>query len=243
MDCCRPNPEDDEGYALPAAMLMALVLTVIATGLLARSLTTLRQAREDIERLRIEKGLEGAHLLAGSAVVSSQSPGPYHWAVATEIGPVDIVADEERPKLGYAEAAALPQAVFESLGVTDVAALKARLAQASELATPPLTADLDAAPLWKFCAPALISPLGQALALQYTTSGEPGPGPLPASWRIGEVWRVSIATPNGWRDVRLVRFTGDAQRPTATVARRFFRTTTTGEQTECEERLSGLVSG
>jgi len=240
---CLPNLEDDSGYALPAAMMLALVLAVTAAGLMARSMTVLRQSKDDLDRLRIERGLDGAHLLAASAIVSSQTAGPYRWSLASEVGPVEIVADEERAKLGFAEAAALPAETLARLGVTDAPALRARLAQAAESPLPPLTADLDTAPTWRFCAPALISPLGRSQALQYTIPTEPGPGTLPASWRIGEVWRVSIVTPGGWRDDRLVRFTGDASRPNATVARRFFRTTTTGEQSGCEELLSGLVSG
>ncbi len=243
MACCRPSPDADGGYALPAAMVMSLALAVIAASLMARSMTTLRQARDDFDRLKLERGLDGAHLLAASAVLSSQTAGPYRWSIATEVGPVDIVADEERLKLSYAQAASLPNDTFERLGVQDIPALRTRLTDAGQETAPPVTADLDDASLWKFCAPAIISPLGQDTTLHYTTPGEPGPGPLPPSWRVGEAWRVSIATRNGWRDNRLVRFTGDALRPVATVRRQFFRTTTMGEQQTCDELLSSLASG
>lgn len=243
MACCQRNPDQDDGYALPAALVLSLTLAVIGAALLARGMTTLRLARDDIDRLRIEKALDGAQLLAASTIVSSQNEGPYQWSIATEAGPMRIAADQELGKLDFLAAAELPAEFFRSLGVLDPEALKARLTNAAAQADRPVTADLDSAPLWKFCAPVLISPLGQAQTLQYTTPREPGPGHLPASWRIGEIWRVSIATSDGWGDSRLVRFTGDAERPVATVSRRFFRTTITGEKAECERRLSDWTSG
>lgn len=243
MAFCRSADRNELGYALPTAMVMSLVLAVVAAHLLARSAGALRLARSDIDRQRIERGLDGAQLLAAAAVVSSQTPPPYQWSVATDIGPVAITAEEERTKLGFDGASGLSNDFFERLGVTDPPALKARLSAAGDLDVPPTTADLDASAMWKLCAPSVISPLGQSLALQYTTRQEPGPGPLPESWRIGEVWRISIVTPGGWRDERLIRFTGDATRPAATVIRHFFRTTTTGEQERCADILTDLAGG
>ncbi len=140
-------------------------------------------------------------------------------------------------------AAALSDAVFAQFGVSDAGALRARLTAAAASQGHVLISDLDVSSTWRFCAPSIISLLGQAEELRYTTPSEPGPGPLPSSWHIGEAWLVSVATPEGWRDNRIVRFTGNAQRPAATVTRRFFRTTTTGEQPVCEDLLNALAAG
>lgn len=242
MACCRQDPSQD-GYATPAALVVGLTIALLATGLLARSASDLRSARYDFQRLRMEQALEGAHLVAASAIISSRREGPYRWTETTDLGRVEIVAEPEKSKLGADKAAQLPDSALSQLGVNDLAALRERLTSAADQQGHVMISDLDAATSWRFCAPSVISIFGQADALTYVPPTEPGAGPLPSSWHIGEAWLVSVATPDGWRDNRIVRFTGDAQRPTAIVTRRFFRTTTTGEQRGCEELLNALAAG
>jgi hypothetical protein len=236
-----PDTDHPEaGYATPAALVIALTITTIAAGLLARSVSELRAARRDFNELRRQAVLDGGHLLAVAAIVSSQREGPYHWTIASEAGRLDIQAEEEMDKLTLAKAADLPEAVFADLGVADTAALRDRLVAAGPDA---VAWDLDTAPRWRVCAPIVASPFGTRSDFLYVAPVEPGAGPLPTSWHIGEVWRVSIATPDGWRDNRIVRFTGDVLRPAATVTRRLYRTDLTGEQQTCEDLINDLASG
>lgn len=242
MVSCRQNPSED-GYAMPAALVVGLTIALLASGLLARSATDLRSARHDFQRMRIESALNGAHLVAASVIISSQREGPYRWTETTDIGRVEVVAEPEKAKLSPEAAAALSDSTFGQLGIDQADRLRERLLSAAGRQSHILVSELDQASRWRFCAPSIISLFGEADELRYTPPTEPGPGPLPSSWHIGEAWLVSVATPDGWRDNRIVRFTGDARRPAATVTRRFFRTTTTGEQPGCEDLLNALAAG
>lgn len=228
---------------MPGALVVGLTIALLAAGLLARSAADLRSARHDFQRLRIESALNGAHLVAASVVISSRREGPYRWTETTDIGRVEVVAEPEKTKLSPEAAAALPDAAFGQLGIVQADGLRERLVAAATGQRHVLVSELDEAPAWRFCASSILSLFGEADELRYTPPTEPGPGPLPSSWHIGEAWLVTVATPDGWRDNRIVRFTGDARRPAATVTRRFFRTTTTGEQPGCEDLLNALAAG
>jgi hypothetical protein len=229
-----PPPDDnDAGYALPASLLITLALAVVGVAVLGRTVSELRASRGDYERLRIEAVLAGIQVRAANAVVSSRRPAPYDWPIATELGTARVVAEPEAAKLSLAAAAALSDEALQRFGVLDASALRARLQSASRQT--PQIGDLDAARLWRRCAPLAISAYGQAETFVPARHE-------PQSWRVGEVWSVTVATPNGWRDNRLVRFTGDVLNPAATIARRFVRIDQ-GERSECEEVLNGLATG
>lgn len=246
MGFCQKLPEqtrhDDPGYATPAALAVSLALALTATALLARAMGDLRTAQAEFRNAQVEMALAGAQVLAASAVVSSRREGPYAWSETSDLGRVWIFAEEEAPKMAANAASRLPDEALLAFGVKDLGRLRARLADATTRGST-MVEDLDEAPLWRFCAPWTISVLGEGETFNPVSPAEPGAGPNPQSWRIGEVWRVSVATPDGWRDNRLVRFTGDAHRPAATLARRFFKTSGSGELQVCEELLSGLAGG
>lgn len=240
MVSCLANSE--RGYAMPAALILSLAIATMAAGLLERSVVSLKTARGEFRRAQVEAALDGAQLTAAAAVITSRRDGPYHWTSTTEAGWVDVVAEREEDKLGAAAAAAaLSDAQLTAFGVADPARLKAQLMAASEEPKTLLIAALDPAALWQGCAPSIISVFGAQDQLSYVAPVEPGSGPDPASWRIGEIWRVRVATPDGYRDDRLVRFTGDAQRPAATIARRWSRGS--GEFGRCEDLLGQISAG
>lgn len=240
MGCCRSS-RDEQGYATPAALVVCLSLALVASAMIVRSTAALRLARSDLEMTQTSYALDGAHLAAAAAVVRTAQKGPYHWTFTTDLGWVEAWAEPERDKLGLSNAADLNDEVFMAFGVTDVAAIRQRLrAAASSLGTlPPDIAAMDEAMTWRRCAPSLISLYGEAEALAAATHVVPkaGPGPEPQSWRIGEPWRIAVTTAAGWRDERVVRFTGDASQPVAVVVRRLKHESGSGGQ--CETVMQG----
>lgn len=234
-----PPPNSRAGYATPAALVLSLAMALIASALVGRSVMQLRLARADFTRTQAEYLLDGAHLAAAAAIVRSNTPGPYAWAFTSDVGWVDAVAELEDEKLSLDAASNLTDGALKQFGVKDVAALKARLAAAASATGAVDVVALDEAPLWKRCAGSMMSRFGRQTVFTYLARTEPGPGPKPALWRIGEEWRISLTTTTGWRDDRIVRFTGDARHPTATVIRRVSRGK--GDGGQCETLFAGMA--
>lgn len=244
MDCCPSHDPPEAGYATPAALVMALALSLVAVAMVGRSVMLLRLARADITRTGVEAVLDGAQLQAAAVVIRAGSGGPYRWALPTDLGFAEALVESEGDKLAPAAGSRLPEAVFAALGVTDAPVLKAKLAAAATLGVD--VAALDAAPLWRECAASLISGLGQRHEGAPPPPVEPSavpvlPGglPDPPDWRVGEVWRIRITTAAGWRDDRIVRFTGDARHPVAVVQRRLSRSD--GGQGRCDAVLAAAA--
>lgn len=235
MGCSRPSPRNS-GYATPAALVFALAIALIAAALVGRSVAALRLARADMARTEVEYGLDGAHFAAAATIVRSLDEGPFDWSLSTDVGWVEVLAEPEAGKLGLKAASQLPDGVVAVFGVADPASLKAKMAQMDEQDLATEIAELDPAPLWRACAPRMISAFGKAKAFAYVAPSEPRAERELPNWRVGEVWRVRGTTATGWRDDRIVRFTGDARHPAATVTRRMVRSRV-GEGT-CAEILS-----
>jgi hypothetical protein len=212
-------------------------MALTASALMGRSVMQLRLARADFGRAQAEYILDGAHLAAAATIIRSNRPGPYGWAFTSDVGWVDAVAELEAEKLSLDAASKLNDAEFERFAVQDVATLKDRLAAAAAVTGIVDVAALDEAPLWKLCAHSMMSRFGRQTAFSYRSKSEPGPGPNPASWHIGEEWRVQVTTVTGWRDDRIVRFTGDARHPAAVVMRRVSRGE--GDGGKCETLFAG----
>lgn len=233
MACCRPH---DAGYATPLALVVSLALALVAVGMVARSTMMLRQARADLARSQAEHALDGAQLEAAATVIRAGAGSAFRWALSTDLGWTEALAESEAEKLDFAAAAALPETTLARFGVADAAALKARLAAAAEAAPDVDVVDLDASPLWRACGPSLVSPFGARSVFARPAYAEPSVGREDPAWRVGEVWRVRITSAEGWRDERFVRFTGDARRPVAVVARRLTRTD--GGERSCDAVLA-----
>ena len=129
------------------------------------------------------------------------------WSLSALAGHVDVLAEPEAAKAGYAVAAELTDGELAKLGVADPTAFRARLnGESSSDGVIPIQ-DLDAAALWQACAPSLISRYGQSETL--ALAAPQAPNARRFAWRAGNVWRIRVASPDGWSDDRLVRFTGD----------------------------------
>lgn len=236
MACCPSPSSREDGYATPAALVFAVALALIASALVARSVMELRQARADLEKALIEIALDGAHLQAAADIIRAGDGGPYRWAFSTDAGWVDALAEPEVDKLPLKAAADLPDEILAGFQVADSAALRARAGAAEPFAD---VAGLDASAVWKRCAPRLMSGFGQASAYRPATASEPGEAVDP-DWRVAEVWRIRLTTATGWRDDRIVRFTGDARHPAAVVQRRLSRSDR-GEG-QCDDILAAVAA-
>lgn len=236
MASCRSAP-NDAGYATPAALVFGLALALVAAALVGRSTMMLRQSKADLERMQVAYALDGAHLAAAATVVRAGDGGPYRWAFASDAGWVEALAEREDRKLTIAAASALSDEAFAAFGVRDAEALRQRLSAAENEAEMVEIAALDTAALWRACAGRLISVYGAQGSFEPSIPVEPRPGDDPA-WRVAETWRLRLTTQAGWRDDRIVRFTGDAHHPVAVVTRQLSRSGRGDER--CDEILAAL---
>lgn len=234
MASCRRS-HDEAGYATPAALVFSLAFALVGAAMTARSVQLLRLTEAELTRDVQEIALDGAQLSAAAAIVRSGGSEPFEWTLSTSVGWVRVVAEPEAGKLDYATAAALPDAALGAFGV-QADALRGRLGEAAALDAPIDPGSLDAAPVWKECGGRLTSPFGQAQTYAVQTPRLPGLSANGPNWHIGEAWRVRATSEGGWRDDRIVRFTGDAKKPTATVIRVLSRGGQRG--IECEDYLA-----
>ena len=218
MACSRADAGDN-GWATASAVVFSMALALTASALSGLASAELRSARTGLDRLHAEYALDGAQKAAVIAVLETDKTVRLHWSLSTDDGQFEVLAEPEAAKLGLAAAAALDDKALAKLGVTDGAALRDRLAAASGKDTP--VPDLDSAPLWRACAPSVVSPFGEGKDL--ALAGPATPNQLKFDWRLGEVWRLRVKGAAGWVDDRLVRFVGDPLRPAAIMERSFTR--------------------
>lgn len=230
------NIEDKQaGFATPAATLVCLALALTTSAVMAASLSELKLSRAELEHARIEYLLSGAQQRAWLVALGGGSAARYAWILPTTGEPVKALLESENAKTGLAAAAALEDSDYAPLAITDVSAFKERLKNLSvEQAMGPALEDLDASPVWRACARSLVSPFGNATNLKLAAAQAPAGDAV--NLHTGEVWRVRVATADGWTDERIVRFTGDALHPAAVISRRFWKQT--GEGDKCEAMLS-----
>jgi hypothetical protein len=238
VDCCRRTIDPEGGYATPAALVLSVAIAMVASATLARSISLLQLAKSDLGRTETEYALSGMQLQAAAAVIRTGQIGPFHWGAGVDLGFVDLLVEKEADKLTLAAAAGLPPDALARFGVVDAAKLQARLTAAARAPGVTDVGALDSAPLWRLCGGRLASTFGQQTAFVFHPDVEPQAGTKPAWWRIGEVWRVVVSTPTGWRDDRIVRFTGNASHPAAVVARWFSRGE--GDGGRCEPILQAV---
>lgn len=204
-------------------MVFSLGLAMIVTAVLAASLVALKQSRLELERTRMDYALAGAQITAAASIIRSGGEGPFRWALATEAGWVEVLAEPEALKLSYDAAARLSDETIGRFQTTAPAAVKAAMAAAAAAGDGQELRGFDSSTLWRDCAASMISPFGDAVSFTFAAPIEPKAETGPPAWRIGEAWRMRVTTTTGWRDERIVRFTGDARHPIATVRRRLTR--------------------
>jgi hypothetical protein len=212
-----------DGYATPAASVIATAIAVVTIAYVSRSTVELRLARADFQKTQIEYLLAGAHNVALLAIATSNKPPPYRWSVPSLGQAFGVVAEPERAKMNLAAASNLDDETLDRLGVQDHAAARQALAHLPIVEGLPWAADAATADGWRSCAASLVSPYGVADLPPALTYVEPEAGMDDSKWRAGEVWRIAVTDEAGWRDERIVRFTGNGLNPAAVISRRLSR--------------------
>lgn len=217
------SSRSDDGFATPAAATISLAIGVIASAVVAASVGALRQERADYGRVQAQFALEGAQAQAAFDLASGQTLGPTHWQVRFGGVSFEAIAEPELPKLSLTNAAALADTQFTRWGIGAPAVLKARLetlaAQKTQVAN--LIAPADSAANWRLCARSAISPYGVSAAVPIALPTTLQPGAVVS--RTGQLWRLRLASGDGWVDDRIVRFTGAADHPLSVAAQTFGR--------------------
>ena len=238
----RSNPAGsatDAGYATAGAIAVSMALALTASALGAYATAQLADARSGLKRLQAEYALDGAQQLAAVTLMKTSKLVRFRWSFSTDDGRrVEVLAEPEAAKLGWDMAIKLDEAVLtRTFALTDTPALKNRLKAAlAEPAKRTPTQSLDEAPLWQACAPAVFSRYGMGKALVLPKPQAPDQQQL--SWRMGEVWRVRVASEAGWTDDRVVRLTGNPVHPVAVIESRFFRSG--GGEGSCERAIKSV---
>lgn len=217
------STEHEAGFATPAAAAVSLALALVAAASVTAAVTELKRGQADLTRAQAEYALAGAQQRAALTILQAKPASRYGWSVARVNGQAQALAESEYLKLSFKAAAQLDDATLAKLKVGNPTALRSHLgalAAANDLDAADLVA-ADPSPLWRACAPSLISPYGAAAKANAAPATNPIAGGL--DWRVGEVWRLRVALPSGWTDDRIVRFTGDARHPSAVIERRFFK--------------------
>jgi hypothetical protein len=228
-----------DGYATPAAAVITMAIALVTTAGMTRALAELRLSKAEFAKTRAEYAFAAAQNAAMLAIATSNRPPPYHWTIASLGSALDVVAEPERAKMSLAALASLDDAALANLGVADPAALRTRLAQSAGADGLIWVEDGASSPLWRSCGAALASPFGAASQPPPLDYSEPLAGQRAGNWRAGEVWRIQVTAPDGWRDERIVRFTGNGLTPAAVVGRRLSRGWK-GDQT-CELTLDAAA--
>lgn len=224
----------EDGYATPAAAVICMAIAVVAAAVTARGLSELRIAKAELARTQAEYVLAGAHDSAVAAISTSAGPPPYRWNLLAVGETLQVTAEPERGKLSALAAAVLSDAILTAFGVADAehAALRRRLESLPASRSLAWIADQAEARTWRECGPAFVSPYGVGRDLVVPVYAEPMPIQTAGSWRAGEVWRVVIQHPAGWREERIIRFTGNGLAPAAVIGRRLSRSSK--GQPKCE---------
>lgn len=215
----------DAGFATLAASAISLALALIMALLMQGAVRQAISARSDLARTAAEYELAGRQALAVEDLMRSDQQARLRW----EVDGARILAEPERAKLS---AIGAPSSVFSSFGVADPASLARRIG--SDRGRRPPLSQMDPSPLWRDCAASMLSRHGQgrALALKPAVPLRRGG----ANLRVSQVWRITVSAA-GWTDERIVRFTGEPDRPADTLERAFGRM---GEESAgCEARFAG----
>lgn len=210
----------DDGYATPAAAVISLTIALVVTAGVTRAFSELRLSQSDFGRMQAEQALSGAQSAAALAIATSSRPPPYRWTLPSLGYGVDVVAEPESAKLTPTAFANVSDTWLAKFGVTDPEALKSRIAGLAGATELLWVADEDAARPWSVCGPSLVSQFGDSDQPPSGAYEQPQAGEQTAFWRAGEVWRIQATEPSGWRDERIVRFTGNGLQPAVIIGRR-----------------------
>lgn len=198
-------------------MTWCMTLSLIAAVGLTAAVADLRSARRGLAQSRAEAHLDSAQVLAAAMVLSDPGAGRWAWVQSVDGLKVSVLAEPEADKLAWAMVNRDAPA-FRALAPAapqQAAAALARLATTPESPAGKVSG-LDPSARWRACAASVLSPHGAGdglLAAPRAPKAGRGGG------RIGQVWRIRTALPQGWTETRYLRFTGEAGQPWAILER------------------------
>jgi hypothetical protein len=224
----RNEPARDEGYvtAVFAGLTFMLALIAIAGALLARQ--QLIGATADVRRLAERYDFEGRANAAALRLLKEDGSPTLRWSERSAYGDVTITAEPDGRKIS-ATALVDPQngdLIAALAGRADADSVEARAASLQPASDGAIHREALAAlsedARWRECAWSLVSPFSRLTAFNLTAAAEPAEDG--ADGHAGEVWRITVDSPDGaWLD-REVRFTGSPSDPAAVVDQVFERT-------------------
>ncbi|MGA0601545.1 hypothetical protein ACO2Q3_12650 [Caulobacter sp. KR2-114] len=187
-----------------------------------------RATHADYEKTRAEYALAGDRLAAVQALLGASNTGRVRWQLASENGPVEVIAEPEGLKLSPKNPGEGLSALNARLQVKDEAHLTSALAAlASDNSAEAIEAADDSA-LWRLCARTFLSPHGTAASVARAPTAAPRPGPI--NWRLGQLWRLRLTDADGRTEDTVIRFTGAPGHPIAVAERQFTHSGPMGER-------------
>ena len=207
----------------PAAAIISFAVSIVVAAMVARATSEFRLARAELARTQAEYALAAAHNAAVLAIFTSNRPPPYRWKLANLGDEYEVIAEPEYLKLSPRAFANLDDEAFAQLGIADPEAVKRRLLELRQDHSLVWIADLADSFSWRGCAASLGSPYGHSVAVAPQIYRNPNAGSEFAFWHSGEIWRIRITDRSGWRDERIVRFTGSSLTPAAIIGRHISR--------------------
>lgn len=215
-----------------AAAVIALAIAMVVAALTARSVLELRLAKAELVRVEAEYAMAAAQNAAIIAISTSRRPPPYRWTMASLGQAVQVLAEPERAKMSIEALAQLDDASLLRLGSENAEETRRKLSSLKRNHALIWIEDQAASRLWRDCAASYGSPFGVSSSLQVAQYAQPLAGQQSSILRAGEVWRIRISDRQGWREERVVRFTGNGLDPAAVLGRKFSRGWKGGERCE-----------
>lgn len=207
---CSATERGNDGLATPAATLICLAITTVATATLLLSASQLKLAKSKLARGRISYALEGAHVSARSTVIYAK-PERLSWRINSPLGEIYMLAEPEWIKAGPGTTEEKLLASLPEGGDFSAAHFISGLAgwpRRKTISSSQLRA-LDSTPFWRACGRSLASPWGSMSPSPLLRSKTPGDGERSPP---GQTWRI-VASLQGRADDRTETLTGDPDNP------------------------------
>lgn len=213
----------DAGYATAAASSVCLALAVTVTAFMTYAASEARAAKRGLRQVQTEALLQGGHVLAVVAVLDNATAGRLRWTDSDGSTAFEILAEPERDKLDAKSAAT---DMVRQLGAADPVKVSSIIQSGISTRNPVALPEVDSSEAWRRCANSVLSYYGEAKKIALSPANAADQTGLKP--HVGEVWRIRVST-NGWADDRVVRLTGNGQRPTNLISRSFYRSSVKGE--------------
>lgn len=205
----------DDGFMTPAFGGVAIALALVAFASARLAQTEEIASRRGWEKTQELYRAEGVATIAAWRVLHMDGAPTLAWTEPTDLRPMAVWAEPEHRKLGLAEIGGQQgrSRLSALLGAQEAERLVSSLGTWSQ---PPSRLTLRSAspsPAWRACGLTLVST--QSRLTNNALSPVQTPVTAALDLRAGEVWRIAISSEGRLVLDRLVRFTGDAQRPVA----------------------------